>query len=121
MALFGKRMAGFASHPVFLLRAGMPRAVVVERIGPPTETRTSAEVMAEFAGAVIDPARVDPEEYWSYSNVPDGYHLAVLLREQHLVEVRVRKNGSQELVARIDDRGVAAAKSYRFALRAQRL
>jgi hypothetical protein len=120
--LFGRK-TGFAAHPVFTLTAGMPAATVVERIGPPTETRTSADVMAEFAGpgATIDQSRVAPEEYWSYSDVPDGHNLLLLIREQHLVEVRVRKNGSQELVARIDDQGVAASKSYRLALRAHSL
>jgi hypothetical protein len=113
----------FAGHPVFTLTAGLPQATVVERIGPPTETRTSADVMAEFAGpdAVIDPSRAEPEEYWSYTDAPDGYHLEILIREQHLVEVRVRKNGSNELVARIDGQGVSAAKSYQLALRAHRL
>ena len=132
MALFGKKStdqstAGgrprFAAHPVFTLTAGMPQAAVVDRIGPATETKTSADVLAEFAGPgmIIDPARVEPEEYWSYTNVPDGYHLLIQFREQRLVEVRVRKNGSQELVARINDQGVAASKSYRLALRADRL
>lgn len=132
MVLFGRKpgdrpqagkTARFAAHPVFTLTAGMPPAAVVERIGPTTETKTSAEVMAEFAGpgAILEPARVDAEEYWSYTDVPDGYHLEILFREQRLVEVRVRVNGSNELVARIDDRGVAAAKSYRLALRAHRL
>lgn len=132
MALFGRKPAdqsqaggtpGFAKHPVFTLTAGMSPAAVVDRIGPATEMKTAAEALADFAGpgVVIDPARVEPEEYWSYANVPDGYHLLVQFREQRLVEVRVRKNGSQELVARIDDQGVAASKSHRFALRAHPL
>ncbi len=132
MALFGKKPADrsraggtprFTAHPVFTLTAGMSPAAVVDRIGPATETKTGADVLAEAAGpgVLFDPARAEPEEYWSYANVPDGFHLLVQFREQRLVEVRVRKNGSQELVARIDDQGVAAVKSYRLALRAHRL
>lgn len=132
MALFGRKPADqsqpggtarFAAHPVFTLTAGMPQAEVVERIGPAAEIRTSADVMAEFAGpgANIDLTKVGPEEYWSYAGTPEGFHLEILFREQRLVEVRVRKDGSQELVARIDDQGVAATKSYRLALRAHRL
>lgn len=113
----------FAAHPVFTLTAGLPQAEVVERIGPAAETRTSAEVMAEFAGpgANLDLRKVDPEEYWSYTGTPEGFHLEILFREQRLVEVRVRKDGSNELVARIDNQGVAATKTYRLALRAHRL
>jgi hypothetical protein len=132
MALFARKSADhshpgaatkFAAHPVFTLTAGMPQTDVVERIGPPAETRTSADVMAEFAGpgANLDLTKVDPEEYWSYTGTPEGFHLEILFREQRLVEVCVRKDGSQEVVARIDDQGVAATKSYRLALRAHRL
>jgi hypothetical protein len=132
MALFARKPADqshpggsttFAAHPVFTLTAGMPQAEVVDRIGPPTQTRTSADVMAEFAGpdAKLDLTKVDPEEYWSYTGTPVGFHLEILFRAQRLVEVRVRQDGSNDIVARIDDQGVAAAKSYRLALRARRL
>lgn len=132
MALFGKKPADqskaggssrFAAHPVFTLTAGMSQAEVVDRIGPATETMTAAEIAAELAGpgAIIDPAKLEPEDYWTYDNTPDGHHLAVQFREQRLVKVQVRKNGSQEIVARIDDQGVAASKNHRLALRARRL
>jgi hypothetical protein len=122
MGLFGSKPK-FAAHPVFTLTAGMPQATVLERIGPPTERRTSADVITELAGpgGNVDLSRVDPEDYWFYDDVPDGFHLMLLIREQQLVEVTVQKNGSQELVARIDDRGIAASRIYRRGLRARRL
>ncbi|MBS2534391.1 hypothetical protein KGQ20_16595 [Catenulispora sp. NF23] len=132
MGLFGKKSGeeqqadkrtSYADHPVFTLTTGMSTDQVAERIGPATETKTAAEVAAEFAGpgAVIDPAKLDPEEYWSYDDTPEGFNVAVLFREGLLTEVRVRKNGTNDIVARIDDQGLAAAKSYRGALHANRL
>jgi hypothetical protein len=132
MDLFGKKPADrsqaggtprFTAHPVFTLTAGMSQAAVVDRIGPATEMQTFADMVAEFAGpgVTIDPARLEPEDIWSYANVPDGHHLRVRFSEQRLLEVRVWRNGSQELVARIDDQGVAASRTYLWALRAHRL
>lgn len=132
MGLFGKKSADgspsggraeFAAHPLFSLTVGMSPAEVLERVGPATETKTALEAMREVAGpgANIDPAKVDPEECWYYTGAPEGYHSDVLFREDRLVRVEVNKDGSQQLVVRIDERGVAAAKSYRFALKAREL
>jgi hypothetical protein len=120
MILYGKK---FAAHPVFSLTAGMPQSEVLNRIGAPTETKTSAELMTEWAGpnANLDLSKVRPEEYWSYASVPPDHHVEMLIRDQQLVEVLVHKDGSNETVVRIDGRGIAAARNYRTALHARRL
>ncbi|MFC9876705.1 hypothetical protein [Nocardia salmonicida] len=127
MGLFGRKksqQSEFVQHPVCSLRAGVWKAEVLRRIGPPDASTTNREMMQQYN--VLGPADRELKEYWLYrpgEGAPPGYTFEVVIDSERLAVVRVKPVGpdgrEQWTVIRISEVGVQAVSPYREALGAQ--
>lgn len=114
------------THPVFQLKAGMSKAAVIALLGERYLSVNDAELRgSQF---LRGPAHVtndaSAEEAMLYSNSPQGHDIEIVFRSGLLVSAKVKKKNADRgatLLVRIDQKGLAAAKPYRAALRAAKL
>jgi hypothetical protein len=111
-----------ARHPVYGLRAGMDRASVLARLGPPTRSVTLGELVADHRPVIAgDPPNLT-DEAWFYEDGPPGHTLNVVISGGVLdsvdVEVKARSGaaraadsssgGAGKRMIRIDKDGIFA-------------
>jgi hypothetical protein len=77
-----------AHHPVYGLRAGMNRATVLARLGPPARSVTSEELVARYR-PVIAGDLPSNDETWLYEDKPPGHTLGVVIGGGVLTSVGV--------------------------------
>jgi hypothetical protein len=102
----GKRELGIApiaetgpstEHPVFGLHAGMDRASVLDRLGPPTRSITMGEVLSRFTTVVGTPP--SDTEAWLYVDTPPGHEIRVTITADgrlERAEVYVQSSGASK-------------------------
>jgi hypothetical protein len=110
-----------AHHPVYGLRAGMDRATVLARLGPPTRSVTIEEAVARSRPVIAGDLR-SHDEAWFYPDEPPGHTLNIVISDGVLdsVEVEVMAKpgatppagpstgGSGKRMIRIDKDGIFA-------------
>lgn len=116
-------------HPVCTLRAGIRRAEVIKRMGPPHMSIGSGQVLGYAArqpNLIVD-SRVyeePPSECWLYTDIAQGHDVEIVIEADRLATVRVTakdESGTSRTVVKIDDHGTAAVDRYRSALGAKPL
>jgi hypothetical protein len=84
-------------HPVFGLHAGMDRASVLDRLGPPTRSITMGEVLSRFTTVVGTPP--SDTEAWLYVDTPPGHEIRVTITADgrlERAEVYVQSSGASK-------------------------
>jgi hypothetical protein len=85
-----------AHHPVYGLRAGMDRASVLARLGPPTRSVTIGELIAAHRPVIAGDPPNPNDEGWFYEDEPPGHTLDVVISGGVLdsVDVEVKAQSS---------------------------
>jgi parallel beta-helix repeat protein len=76
-----------AVHLVYGLRAGMDRATVIDRLGPPPKSLTDKELFAGYRNVVG--AKPAGKEFWLYEDAPPGHDIHVVIADGVLESVDV--------------------------------
>lgn len=91
----GPDRANSAEHPVFGLRAGIDRATVAARLGPPTRSTTGEELLASYAkGALGDMSRLAGKEFWTYLGSLPDHDINLVLTGGVLESAEIARSGT---------------------------
>ncbi|MGH3841776.1 MAG: hypothetical protein ACRDS0_10085 [Pseudonocardiaceae bacterium] len=107
------RGSDFTEHPVFGLHAGMDRASVLDRLGPPTGSITMGEALSRLksaGGSVVGTPPSDTEA-WLYVDTPPGHEIRVTITADgrlERAEVYVQSSGTSKRIWSTDGERSAA-------------
>jgi hypothetical protein len=76
-----------SAHPVYTIKAGMPKTVVVDLLGPPTSAQTSQDVFGSYKTVIGNPPM--NREWWLYRNTPPGHDTHIAINEGVIDVVKI--------------------------------